>query len=169
MPVHRALLHTMRARVLAAMRRPQDTLTAIGQADEHMSHARPDDDPHYMGYYDTAEHSAIVGEALADLAPTGHGAVEATRRLTTAVHGYGPTYTRSKTLAEIRLATHTLTTGDPREAAHIAAGALDHTDTLRSQRALTNLRHLNQHTTHHTAIPEIADLHHRLTTHLTDA
>ncbi len=167
---HLARLHTMRARVFAAMHRTEETRTAVGTADEHLDNSRPDDDPIYLAHYDPAEHNAVAGEALASLAtPTGHGTDEATRRLTDSIHGYGPTYTRSKTLAEIRLATHTLATGDLREAAHLAAEALDHADPLRSQRARTNLRHLNQHTTRHTAIPEVADLNDRLTTHLADA
>ncbi|WP_051110133.1 hypothetical protein [Saccharomonospora halophila] len=94
---HLARLHTMRARVFAAMHRMEETRTAVGTADEHLDNSRPDDDPIYLAHDDPAEHNAVAGEALASLAaPTGHGTAEATRRLTDSIHGYGPAYTRFK-------------------------------------------------------------------------
>ena len=40
----RALLHTDRARALAKMRRVQETLTALGAADEHFARSTPAED-----------------------------------------------------------------------------------------------------------------------------
>ncbi len=77
----RAMLLSARARALAKLRRTQDTLSAIGMADEEFSHAVPENDPDWMRYYDTAQHRGDTGHALWDIAMTGQFVTEATGRL----------------------------------------------------------------------------------------
>ena len=67
----RASLHTLRARALAKLRRPQDTLTAVGAADAAFAHANPADDPPWMAFYDHAQHHGDTGHALWDLSIAG--------------------------------------------------------------------------------------------------
>ncbi|MEO7193496.1 MAG: hypothetical protein ABIZ05_01540 [Pseudonocardiaceae bacterium] len=59
----RAMLHTDRARALAAMRRVQETLTALGTADERFAHSTPADDPPFMAFYNPAMHAGNTGQA----------------------------------------------------------------------------------------------------------
>lgn len=157
-PTERAMLHTTRARALASMRRVQDTLSAVGTADDHFAHANPP----YVSYYDTAEHAGAQGGVLATLAVTGHGAAEAERRLSTAIGGYQATYVRSTVQCEVLLSSLTMITGDPAHAAAIGTAALDRADSLRSPRTLTLLRELRQRTAPHTAIGEVGHLRHQI-------
>ncbi|MGH3831699.1 MAG: XRE family transcriptional regulator, partial [Pseudonocardiaceae bacterium] len=70
-PTGRAVLHVDRGRALATMRRVQETLTAIGTADEHFAHSTPDNEPPCMAYYNIARHAQCTGQALVDLAILG--------------------------------------------------------------------------------------------------
>jgi hypothetical protein len=65
----RALLHTSRALALAKMHRVQETLRAIGTADEHFTQITANDLP---SLYTAARHNMLAGEPLADLAMLGH-------------------------------------------------------------------------------------------------
>jgi hypothetical protein len=112
------MLHTGRARALAKLGRTQETLTAIGAADEQFAHADSTEAPSHVRWYDAAEHAGETGHALATLA-TGGGRFtgEATTRLRAAIIGYPASYVRARTFAQIGLATVLMSAGDPREAA----------------------------------------------------
>ncbi|MGB8201079.1 MAG: XRE family transcriptional regulator, partial [Pseudonocardiaceae bacterium] len=77
----RAQLHTDRGRALATMRRVQETLTAIGTADEHFAHVIPGNEPSFMVNYDDAKHALLTGQPLAELAILGRDPGEAADRL----------------------------------------------------------------------------------------
>ncbi|MGH3896660.1 MAG: XRE family transcriptional regulator, partial [Pseudonocardiaceae bacterium] len=115
----RAMLHGQRAPALATMRRVRETLIAIGTADDHFAHSTPASTPPFLAHYDTAMHAGLTGHALADLAPTGHGATEAAGRLSAAIAGHGPSFARAKVLAQLKFASLTMITGDPVQAAII--------------------------------------------------
>ncbi len=160
----RAMLHTYQGHALATMRRIRETLIAVGTADDHFAHATPADDPPFMGYYNAATHAGLTGQALADLAPTGHSMTEAAGRLSAAIAGHGPAFVRSKVLAEVKLASLTMITGDPVQAVAIGTTALDQAEALRSRRTLEELRELSRHAAAHQRISEVADLRHRIST-----
>ncbi|MBV8932221.1 MAG: XRE family transcriptional regulator, partial [Kutzneria sp.] len=116
-PTERAMLHTAHARALAKMNRVRDTLVAVGTADDHFAQANPADDPPWMAYYDAAQHQGDTGHALFDLAVHGRSTSEAITRLSAAVAGHTAAFARSRAISQTKLASLTMATGDPVEAA----------------------------------------------------
>jgi hypothetical protein len=139
----RASLHTLRGRALAKLRRPRDTQAAIGAADDAFANANPAEDPVWMAYYDHAQHQGDTGHALWDLSIEGRR-TEAAPRLAYAVAHHGDEYARSRTMSAIKLASLTMATGDPREAAAIGHEALEGVGRLRSRRAVEDIRDLHR-------------------------
>lgn len=160
-----AMLHTARARALAKLGRRQDTLRAVGQADEAFAHTAPAGDPPWMAYYDAAQHAGDTGHALFDLTVQGHR-TEAPARLQTAVDGHTAGYVRSRAMSQTKLASLTMAVGDPDEAARIGLAAVADAGGLHSRRAAMDLAELRTYAGRHTGVPEVAELRHRLATAL---
>ncbi|MGH3854813.1 MAG: XRE family transcriptional regulator [Pseudonocardiaceae bacterium] len=160
----RAMLHTDRGRALATMRRVQETLTAIGTADDHFAHSTPAEDPPFMTFWDAAMHAGNTGQALVDLAILGRDPGAATDRLTMAIAGYPPDRVRARVITQAKLASLTMATGDPLHATSFGTQALDTVGTIRSRRALEGLRDLNRHAAAHQNISEVAHLRHQIGT-----
>lgn len=160
-----AMLHTARARALAKLGRYQDTLRAVGQADEAFAHTEPAGDPPWMGYYDAAQHAGDTGHALFDLTVQGHR-TEAAPRLRTAVDGHTAGYVRSRAMSQTKLASLTMAVGDPDDAARIGLAAVADAGGLHSRRAAMDLAELRTYAGRHAGVPEVAELRHRLTTAL---
>jgi hypothetical protein len=158
----RAMLHTARARAYAKMGEVQQTLSAIGAADDAFAHARPDEDPPWMAYYDTAQHHGDTGHALYDLALAGHDPAGAGGRLLTAVNGHTDDFVRSRAISGTKLASLVMATGDPQEAAAIGHAALDEVGQLHSRRAADDVRELGRITIQHPKSSEAAALRERV-------
>lgn len=158
----RAMLHSARARALAKLRRVEEAARAVGQADEEFSHASPQNDPPWMGYYDAAQHSGDTGHALFDLALEGRFTTEARSRLQTAVEGHTEAYVRSKAISGIKLASLTMATGDPQEAATFGNAALLDAGHIRSRRAADDLRELAGFSERHSGTVEVEELRTRI-------
>jgi hypothetical protein len=110
------------------MRRINETLRAIGTADEHCTHLTPDNEPPLLAFDDNTRHAQCAGQPIADPAILGR----ATHRLAAAATGHtGNTHARTFHLA--KLANLTITTGDPIHAATIGHAALDTTGPLHSR------------------------------------
>lgn len=88
---------------------------------------------------------------------------EAGPRLAYSVAHHTDEYTRSRTISRIKLASLTMATGDPRQAATIAHKALDDIGFLRSRRAVDDLRELQRFAAGHPAIVEAAEVCDRIT------
>jgi hypothetical protein len=161
--IGRSLLHTDQARALAKMRRTSETLTAIGTADDHFAHATPADESPYMPYYSDARHAQLTGQALFDLALLDRDPGEATNRLEAAAAGQ-PDHPGCRAICLAKLASLTMVTGDPLQAASIGHEALDNADVIRSRRAAEELRELSRHAAAHQHLDEIAHLRHRIAT-----
>ncbi|MGH3770704.1 MAG: XRE family transcriptional regulator [Pseudonocardiaceae bacterium] len=161
-PTGRAMLHNNRSHALAKMRRGNEALTAIGTADDHFAHATPDNDSPFMAFYTDARHALLTARPLVDLAILGHDPREATSRLTAAAAGHTEGYTRHRAICLTRLASLTMATGDPLQAAAIGHEALDIAGTLRSRRTTDNLRELARYATAHQDLDEVAHLRHRI-------
>jgi hypothetical protein len=146
------------------MGRVQGTLIAVGQADEDFTHANPANDPPFMAYYDAAQHAGDTGHALFDLAIRGRSVQAARERLAASVVGHTDAYARSRMISRTKLASLTMVTGDPREAAAHGHRAVDAAGAIRSLRAADDLRELARYATRHTAIKEVAALRRRITT-----
>ncbi|SFD42857.1 helix-turn-helix transcriptional regulator [Streptomyces aidingensis] len=140
----RAMLHAARARAFARMGEVQQTLSAVGEADDAFAHARPDEDPPWMAYYDEAQHNGDTAHALYDLALHGHDPTRAARRLSAAVKGHGDRYARSRVLSRTKLASLVMATGDPNHAADIGHQALSEAGHLHSRRAAADIRELGR-------------------------
>ena len=159
----RAMLHTGRAQALGKLGRVQEPAAAVGIADEEFSHARPaNDDPVYVRYYDAARHAGETGCALWDVAVHGHFIAEARHRLSTAVTGRGEAFARTRVMAQIRLASLVMVTGDPGEAAVIGGQALGAASAIRSRRVADLMRELRRFGEPHKRLAEVAELTHRI-------
>lgn len=159
-PTERAMLLVARARALAKLGRTEETLAAIGQADDEFSNADPANEPPWMRYYDTAQHNGDTGHALWDLALNGHPADEPTTRLARAVDGHTDAYTRSRTISGIKLASLTMATGDPAQAATIGRQVLTDAKKLRSNRAADDLRDLERIAAPYQSVADVDELRH---------
>ncbi len=159
----RSTLHTDRGRALATMRRVSETLRAIGTADDHFAHVTPDNEPPFLAYYNDARHAQYAGQPLADLAILGRDPGEATDRLAAAAAGHTDN-TRARAVCLAKLASLTMATGDPAEAATIGAAALDAASTIRSYHVTDGLRELARYAATHQQLDEVAHLRHRINT-----
>jgi hypothetical protein len=163
--IGRSLLHTDQARALAKMRRVGETLAAVGSADDHFAHASPTDElPPYMPYYSDARHVQLTGQALFDLALVGGcDSGKAAHLLEMAAAGQ-PNYPGSRVICLAKLASLTMVTGDPLQAAAIGHTAVDAANTVRSRRATEELRELSRYATAHQHLDEITHLRQRIGT-----
>ncbi|MFE0683457.1 XRE family transcriptional regulator [Streptomyces sp. NPDC058961] len=153
-PTERAMLATARARAHAKTGDAHATLRAVGEADDAYSHTRPADDPPWMAYYDHAQHQGDTGHALFDLAMatrTPRHVRAAADRLAAATTEHPDSYVRSRVFSRTKLATLTMATGDPHEAAHIGTTALSEAARVRSGRADAGLIELARTTAHERA------------------
>lgn len=155
------MLATVRARALAKLGRVQECLTAVGQADEAFPHSNPAEDPPWMAFYDSAQHHGDTAHALFDLSLRGVK-TEATSRFAFAVANHGAEYARSQAISQTKLATLTMATGDPYEAASIGTAALKAAGYLRSRRATEDLRELHRQSGRHKTLPVVSELRNRL-------
>ncbi|MFD8609625.1 XRE family transcriptional regulator [Streptomyces sp. NPDC059631] len=144
-----AMLHAARARAFAKMGDVQQTLRAIGLADECFEHASPQDEPLWMRYYDEAQHQGDTGHALYDLARSGFAPERSVHRLQYAVDHHTEAYVRSRAISRTKLASLTMLTGDPQEATLIGQMALDEVGHLTSRRAAADMHELVEAATPH--------------------
>jgi hypothetical protein len=163
-PATRAQLHTDRALALATMRRVQETLSAVGTADEYFAHLTPDDEPPSTAGYTDAHHALLTGRPLFDLAILGGDPGEATARLAAAAAGHPEGHACGRAVCLTKLASLTMATGDPRQAVTIGNEALEIAGTIRSRHTTDELRELFQHAAVHQDLSEVAELRHRVRT-----
>jgi len=128
-PTYRTLLHTDRSRTLAKMHRVQESIRAIGTADEHFTDTTNDPPSRYTA----ARHHQLTGQALVDLALLGHDSGEAAHRLMTAAAGHPESLRLDRALCLAKLASLAMATGDPLQAATIGHQALKVADSIRRQ------------------------------------
>lgn len=141
----RAMLFTTEARAHGKLGDVEAVTTAVGRADEQFSHATPTEDPAWMAYYDLAQHAGDTGHALFDIAINGKFRAEARSRLEAAVAGHTADAERSRTISMIKLASLTMATGDPDEAAEIGAVAVGRASGLKSMRAAEDVHQLRSY------------------------
>ncbi|MFF0572744.1 hypothetical protein [Streptosporangium saharense] len=160
----RAMLYTARARATAKLGMVQETLESVGRADDQFSQIRPADEAPWMRYYDAAQHAGDTGHALFDLAVQvdRRYAAEASARFGAAVEGHGAPYVRSRVLSGVKLASLTMATGDPDEAATIGKAALVDAGRIRSRRARDDMRELSRIALPHQGRTSVAELRHQI-------
>lgn len=138
----RAMLYTAKARAHAKLGAVEETMTAVGNADEQFGRSEPGENPSWMAYYDAAQHAGDTGHALFDLAIHGRFGSEARQRLQTAVKDHTGDAERSRTISTIKLASLTMATGDPDQAVSIGSTAVQRASSLRSMRAAEDVHEL---------------------------
>ncbi|MBB5159546.1 tetratricopeptide repeat protein [Saccharopolyspora phatthalungensis] len=69
----RAMLRTLRARLLALIGRHDEAQADVERADAHFQDSDPGTDPPWLCYYDAAEHQGSTGKALIPIAQSDHG------------------------------------------------------------------------------------------------
>ncbi|MFF3394806.1 helix-turn-helix domain-containing protein [Streptomyces sp. NPDC002669] len=160
----RAMLHTARARAFGKLRNVQQTLAAVGAADEAFAQRYPSEDPPWMAYYDEAQHNGDTAHALFDLAIgfENQSPGLANQRFRKAVRGHGDAFTRSRAISCAKLASLTMAKGDPLEAVAIGERAIELGGNLTSRRAADDLRELRVFADRHQKIPEVNALRERL-------
>ncbi|MGH3754010.1 MAG: XRE family transcriptional regulator [Pseudonocardiaceae bacterium] len=159
-----SMLHTTRGRALARMRRVNETRTAIGTAEDHFARSTPANDPPLLANWNAAFLAGNTGQALFDLAMLDRNPARATDRLTAAVAGHTAGHARSQAICRTKLASLTMATGDPIQAATIGHAALDAAGTLHSRRVSDDLRELARYAAEHQHLEEVAHLRHRIAT-----
>ncbi|MEV1249897.1 hypothetical protein [Nonomuraea sp. NPDC049750] len=179
-PAERAMLRSAQARAFAKLGRAQEAWRAVEDADTEFDRIRPSEEKPWMRYYDAAQHSGDTGHALFDLVidgmivgkPTDGKPVgetvnerylgEASMRLTNAVTGHSAAYVRSRAISGIKLASLTMATGDPEEAASIGGRAVTDAGTVRSRRAQDDMKELAGFALPHKSRTPVAVLRHRI-------
>ncbi|MCA1674562.1 MAG: XRE family transcriptional regulator, partial [Actinobacteria bacterium] len=124
----------------------------------------PDNEPPCMAYYNDAGHVLSTGRSLADLAILGRDPGEATNRLAAAAAEHPAGHTRAQAIRLTVLASLTMATGDPLQAAIIGHAALGAAGTIRSRRATEELRELARYAATHQHLDEVAHLRQRIAT-----
>jgi hypothetical protein len=129
-----AMLHTATARAHGRLGNIDETVRAVGAADDSYASTDRSNDVPWMAYYDDAQHNGDTGHALFELAIHGLRAEEATRRLAGAVGGHTDAYIRSRSFSGFKLATLTMHLGEPEKAVAIANAAIRDAEGIRSPR-----------------------------------
>lgn len=129
-----AMLHTATARAHGRLGNTDETVRAVGAADDSYANADHSNDVPWMAYYDDAQHNGDTGHALFELAIHGLRTEEATRRLAGAIGGHTDAYIRSRSFSGFKLATLTMHLGEPEKAVVIANAAIRDAEGIRSPR-----------------------------------
>ncbi|WP_460405010.1 helix-turn-helix transcriptional regulator [Actinophytocola sediminis] len=158
----RAMLHTLRARLLAVTSRHGEARSEIAKADAYFHDSADESTPPWLTYYDQAEHHGSIGKALIPLAHAEHDPEIAAPRLRNAVALHGKNYPRSRVFSRTRLATLVMRIGGPNDAVTIGRQVLDEAALLRSDRITRELHGLAHASTRYARIGDVNDLRHDL-------
>lgn len=153
-----AMVSTVRARILALLGRHAEAAAAVDQADGYFADREHSTDPPWLAYYDEAEHLGSTARALTPGAITEGSAGQAGTRLEAAVRLHSAGFPRSRAFSRTRLATLTMTVGDPDHAAHLGRQALTDAAGLQSRRIRDELSGLHRATDRHARKPKVASL-----------
>lgn len=160
----RAMLSTLRARLLALTDRHNEARSEIARADAYFQDGAGEQNPAWLAYYDRAEHQGSIGKALMPIAHTERNLEVAAPRLRDAIALHRQTYPRSRAFSRTRLATLAMEVGDPHEAVNIGRQLFDEVAPLRSQRVTRELRGLVHAMRQHEHIGDVKDLRRDLLT-----
>jgi hypothetical protein len=141
----RAMLHAVKSRCLAAAGDVPGAIQASNEADSYFEQSSPAADPPWMRYYDQAQHYGDTGTAMLNLAVLGHDRSETRARMMVAFKERRDIYPRSRAMAQIKLATLSMATGDPHEAIAIGTDALSAIKSIRSNQIRDSLKTLNRY------------------------
>jgi hypothetical protein len=175
-PTVLSMLHTRAAWAYAKMGRAQGFLRATGKAEEALANARPDDDPHWIRYFDDAELAGVTGGRLLELCRNDPRHAElAQTHIERAISLRRPKSLRSHALdqaglAQVHLLPGAKKTGESRrdleQAAQVGNAALDTAEKTNSDRVRVKLQELYANVVPHAKAPAIRELANRLRAYL---
>ncbi|MEC3979294.1 XRE family transcriptional regulator [Amycolatopsis sp. H20-H5] len=154
----RAMLGTVRARLLGLTGRNREALDEASRADDHFAERSNDENPPWLVYYDEAEHQGSIGKALIPIAKDEGKPELASSRLEAAIRLHDARYPRSRVFSQIRLASLLMVTDDPRQAAMIGRNAVTGAAPLNSARVIAELDDLKRVAEPHKSIGDVTDL-----------
>lgn len=154
----RAMLSTVRARLLALAGRHVEARDDVGRADAEFAKRSPDTDPPWLCYYDAAEHQGSTGKALIPTAHVGGRPEPVIERLDAAIRTQAADYPRSRAFSRVRLASVLMTAGYPREAAPIGHRAVLDATAVRSTRLRSEIRDLARTAVRYAQLGEVVEL-----------
>ena len=154
----RAMLATIRARLLALTGRHVEAEADVDRADVHFAERDHELDPPWLCYYDVAEHQGSTGKALIPVAQDRGNPDLAMGRLNAAIRLQAADYPRSRAFSRIRLASLMMAAGYPGEAVPVGRQAVSDTAALRSKRLTTELRGLARAATVHARLSDVTEL-----------
>jgi len=136
--------HAMEARALARVGDAKGCDRALAEAVLEFERRNPEDDPHWIKYFDESELSAEFGHCFRDLGRPTDAAQYASRSL---VAVDGTTLLRSDFFVTMILADAHLAAGDLEQACGVALMALTAGEQIRSARCISYLREFRQRLT----------------------
>jgi hypothetical protein len=148
--------HTMEARALARLGDAKASDHALAQAVREFERRKPEDDPHWMRYFNESELSAEFGHCFRDLGRPR----DATKHASRSLEAIGDTtFVRSDFFAAIVLADAHLGAGEEEQACSVALKALSAGEQIRSARCVNYLREFQKHLSTIGRSPLIAQFH----------
>lgn len=131
----------MEARALARLSDAKGCDRALAEAVREFEHRKPEDDPHWMQYFNESELSAEFGHCLRDLGRSTDAAQYASRSL---IAVDGTTLLRSDFFVTMVLADAHLAAGELEQACGVALKALTAGEQIRSARCVSYIREFRQ-------------------------
>lgn len=139
-PTTMALFHAMEARGLASLGDQNQTIHALGAAEDHLSRGRSDDDPDWIRYFDESELHAEYAHCYRDL---GQGR-QAMKYATASLSEVDGLYVRSALFVRTVYATAQLHEREVEEAVSVASDVADAVAHLNSHRLVCYVKDFHQ-------------------------
>ncbi|WP_406280234.1 hypothetical protein [Embleya sp. NBC_00896] len=152
----RAMFHTVEAWAQAALGRAADCRRTLGRAEAEFGRSRPEEDPEWVAFFDSADlhgMQALVYRTLAEADPTAAGRAREHAEKALELRALG--HQRSKTFDLISLASACLLDGQPERGAHSARLAVRAAGEVTSKRTWDRLEDLCKLTDRYRDLPDV--------------
>lgn len=162
-PTIHAMLRTREAWAYANLGRPSAFHRTWDKAVEDMTSSTPENDPHWIGYFDQAEFTGTIGGRLLEMAKhTPEFAGEAAEQIEQAITLRKPKRLRSAALDQLGLAEARLIEGEVDEACRLGQEALTTVEKTTSDRVLVKMREIYERTERLANVSPVAALRDRM-------
>ncbi|NUU25330.1 MAG: hypothetical protein HOV68_28075, partial [Streptomycetaceae bacterium] len=159
-PTTRAMIHTVEAWAQAALGQSAECRRTLGLAEREFADARPQDDPDWIGFFDSADlhgMQALVYRTLADTDPSAVRPAQEHAQKAMELRAQG--HQRSQTFDLISLASAYLLDGQPDAGAQYARLAIRSTREVSSLRTWDRLGEMQKLTGRYKDVAEVKSLH----------
>ncbi|MCF2528934.1 DNA-binding protein NsdB [Yinghuangia soli] len=159
-PTTRAMFHTVEAWAQAALGQAAECRRTLGLAERAFTGSQPQDDPDWIGFFDSADlhgMQALVYRTLADSDPSAVRPAQEHAQKAMELRALG--HQRSQTFDLISLASAYLLDGQPDAGAQYARMAIRSTREVSSHRTWDRLGEMQKLTGRYKDVPEVRSLH----------